>query len=112
MKKEMLKMKKLLIILPLIVISSATLACGFEGTATRTDGSKVDGTGGKVSTSWNSEYAYPRDGYYQLDIGKSACGERVTIYVSGRDMGRYKVPSSGYAVFNFTLKGTTDYPVR
>ncbi len=105
-------MKKLLIILPLVIMSSATLACGFEGSAKRTDGSKVNGTGGKVSTSWNSKHTYPRNGYYKLDIGKAACGEKVTIYVSGMDMGKYRVPNSGYRIFNFTLKGTSNYPVR
>ncbi len=96
----------------LFAASQATLACGLEGSGTRTDGSKIDGTGGKVSTTWNSNYAYPKDGYYQLELGDSACGEKVTVYVSGMDMGRYKIPESGYATFNFMLKGTTDYPVR
>jgi hypothetical protein len=105
-------MRNLLFVLSLLIISPSILACGFEGTATRTDGSKVDGTGGKVSTSWNSKYAYPRNGYYKLNLGSAACGEKVTIYVSGMDMGRYRVPSSGYATFNFTLKGTSDNPVR
>lgn len=90
----------------------AAPAAGLGGSATRTDGSKVDGTGGKVSTSWNGNSAYPKSGYYQLELGDSACGEKVTVYVSGMDMGRYKIPDSGYATFNFTLKGTTDSPVR
>lgn len=96
----------------LFALSQATFACGLEGSATRTDGSKVDGTGGRVSTSWNGNDVYPRNGHYQLDLGNSACGEKVTVYVSGNEMGRYRLPDSGYLRFDYTLKGTSDYPVR
>jgi hypothetical protein len=37
--------------------ASVALACGIEGKATRTDGSKVDGMA-RVSTNWNSNNYY------------------------------------------------------
>ncbi len=93
-----------------IFVSSQVLACGIEGTAKRTDDSKVDGTA-TVSTSWNSKKAFPRDGYYTLDLGSSACGESVDVYVNGYSIGRYKIPKSGNATVNITLKGMSDVPL-
>ena len=86
-------------------------ACGIEGSAMRTDGSKVDGTV-RVSTSWNSSEAFPRNGYYTLELGSSACGESVNVYVNGYDIGRYGIPNNGNARVNVTIKGTSDVPVR
>ncbi len=94
-----------------IFISSQVFACGIEGKAVRTDGSKVDGTA-TVSTSWNSEKAFPRKGYYTLDLGSSACGESVEVYVNGYSIGRHRIPSSGNATVNITLKGSSNVPVR
>jgi hypothetical protein len=51
------------------------------GTAHRRDGSKVDGTM-RVSTSWNSNTAYPRNGEYNLDLGSNP-RQRITVYVDG-----------------------------
>ncbi len=105
-------MKKVLSVLSVFaLIGIQSMACGIEGSATRTDGSKVDGTV-KVSTSWNSNKAYPRGGSYSLDLGSSACGERVTVYVNGYDIGKHSIPSSGFARVNVTMKGTSDSPVR
>ena len=106
-------MKKLIISFGFLslIFASQSMACGIEGSAVRTDGSKVNGTV-RVSNSWNSKEAYPRKGYYQLELGSNACGERVTVYVNGYKIGKYKIPNSGYATVNFTMKGTTDSPVR
>ncbi len=51
------------------------------GSARRKDGSKVDGTM-TVSTSWNSNKAYPRNGQYNLDLGSNP-KQRITVYVDG-----------------------------
>ena len=61
---------------------SVSLACGIEGRATRTDGSKVDGTA-RVSTSWN-----------------------------GNNIGKRSLPNDGNACVDFVLKGGSDMPVR
>ncbi len=50
-----------------------TFACGREGSAKRTDGSKVDAPAG-ISTGWNGKTAYPKNGCYALDLGSAACG--------------------------------------
>ena len=89
----------------------SSFACGIEGKATRTDGSKVDGTA-RVSTSWNGNTAYPRGGYYNLELGNSACGENVEVFVNGKSIGRRSVPRDGNARVDFVLKGTSDMPVR
>ena len=105
-------MRNFLAVLGLVVlIGSQSMACGIEGSANRTDGSKVDGTV-KISSSWNGNKAYPRDGSYRLDLGSSACGERVTVYVNGYSIGKYSIPSSGFARVDVTLKGSSDTPVR
>ena len=51
------------------------------GTARRPDGSKVDGTA-TVSTSWNSNKAYPHGGHYRLELGSNPRCD-VTVYVDG-----------------------------
>ncbi len=105
-------MKRALVVLGFFaLVGTHSVACGIEGSATRTDGSKVDGTV-KISTSWNSNKAYPRGGSYGLDLGSSACGNRVTVYVNGYDIGKYSIPNSGFARVNVTMKGSSDAPVR
>jgi hypothetical protein len=94
-----------------IFSASGALACGIEGKAVRTDGSKVDGTA-RVSTSWNSKEAYPHGGYYNLDLGDSVCGENIEVYVNGNSIGRRKIPNDGNARVDFTLKGSTNMPVN
>jgi len=94
-----------------LIATGPALACGIEGSAVRTDGSKVDGTA-RVSTSRNSKEAYPKNGTYSLEMGSTSCGESADVYVNGYSIGRYKIPTSGFATVNFTLKGTTDAPVR
>lgn len=112
MKKRKMKLAVVLALSAYICFMSAQVfACGIEGTAMRTDGSKVDGTV-TISTSWNGKEAYPKDGHYTLDLGSSVCGESVEVYVNGYSIGRYKIPSSGNATVNVTLKGSTDVPVR
>jgi hypothetical protein len=77
-----------------LTLSSQAFACGFEGTAVRKDGSKVDGTA-RISTSWNGNQAYPRNGRYSLELGNSACGQSMEVYVDGNGIGRYTLPNSG-----------------
>jgi hypothetical protein len=95
----------------LLLPGTDAFACGIEGKATRTDGSKVDGTA-RVSTSWNGNEAYPRGGYYNLDLGGGACGENVKVYVNGNSIGRRSIPRDGNARVDFVLKGSSDTPVR
>jgi hypothetical protein len=108
-------MKKIFL-LPFISVlallpASLALACGIEGKAARTDGSKVDGTA-RVSTSWNSREAYPRDGYYNLELGDGVCGANIEVYVNGNSIGRRSIPGDGNARVDFVLKGASDMPVR
>ena len=100
-----------LLALSLLTASAATLACGIEGSATRTDGSKIDGTA-QVSNSWNSQTTYPRNGRYELDLGSSACGESVEVYANGQSLGRHSIPSSGNTTVNVVLKGSSDFVVQ
>lgn len=51
------------------------------GSAVRRDGSKVDGTM-TISTSWNSNKAFPRGGQYHLDLGGNP-RQRIMVYVDG-----------------------------
>ena len=51
------------------------------GSAVRGDGSKIDGTA-TVSSSWNSNKAYPHGGHYRLDLGGNP-RQAVTLYVDG-----------------------------
>ena len=69
---------------------SSGFACGIKGTAVNSDGSKIDGTA-TVSTTWNSKKAFPRDGKYRLNLGSSACGERITVFLDGREVGCFEV---------------------
>lgn len=93
------------------VLPGTSLACGFQGNASRTDGSQVDGTA-RVSSSWNSQQAYPRGGFYTLDLGDSACGESVELYINGQSLGRHRLPGSGNLNVDFVLKGSSDTLVR
>ena len=51
------------------------------GSASRRDGSKIDGTA-TVSTSWNGNRGYPRNGQYSLDLGSNP-RQKITVYVDG-----------------------------
>jgi hypothetical protein len=95
----------------LLAPAAVSLACGITGQASRTDGSKVDGTV-RVSTSFNGREAFPRGGSYTLELGDSACGERVEVYVNGRSIGMRSIPRSGKARVDVVMKGSTDLPVR
>jgi hypothetical protein len=81
-----IQMKKILISLSLVGLTglSNAYACGVQGTAVNSDGSKIDGSG-TVSTSWNSKKAYPKDGSYYLDLGPEVCGQKITVYLDGND---------------------------
>lgn len=52
-----------------------------HGVAHRRDGSKIDGTA-TVSTSWNGNKAFPRNGQYALDLGSNP-RQKITVYVDG-----------------------------
>ena len=72
------------------LLSGQVLACGIQGTAVNADGSKINGAV-TVSTTWNSKKAFPREGKYRLDLGSRICGERATVFLDGREVGRFKV---------------------
>ena len=74
------------------------LADSLYGTCVRKDGSKVDGTV-KISTDWNDEKAYPKNGQYRLDFGGKV-GKKVTVYVNG----------SKYTTI--TVKGDTELNIK
>jgi hypothetical protein len=82
-------------------MAGQAMACGIEGMVTWSDGSKSDGTS-TISTSWNGTKAFPKDGRYQLDLGSSACGEKITVYVNGNQGKEVRV--TGSTVVNFTLR--------
>ena len=67
---------------------TANAACIY-GSAVNGDGSKIDGSA-KVSTSWNSVKAYPRNGRYELCLGSNP-GQRITVYVDGRSYAKIHV---------------------
>jgi len=94
------------VFIPVIVVGmlvpAAVLACGIQGTAHRS-GSKVDGSV-RVATDWNSNATTPRNGYYTLELGSGACGQRVRVYVDGKVWGDVTLPSSGNATVNVTVK--------
>ena len=83
------------------LLSAQVLACGIKGTAVHPDGSKVNGTS-TVSTTWNSKVAFPRDGKYRLELGPNACGERTTVFLDGREVGRFKV--DGWTTVNLVTR--------
>lgn len=56
----------------------AIAAYGIEGSAHRTDGSKVDGTV-CVSTSKEGE-TRPRDGWNLIEVGRNVYGKTVDVY--------------------------------
>lgn len=78
-------MKKIFVLsLISLFIASAMVyaedACIY-GTVVWSDGSKSDGTS-TISTSWNNERAYPRNGKYRLCLGRNP-EQTITIYVNG-----------------------------
>jgi len=96
-------MKKSVMFASLIALSVASsgYACGVQGTAVNSDGSKIDGSG-TISTSWNGEKAFPRDGTYSLDLGSNVCGEEITVYLDGND--GHTVRVEGWTTVNFVRR--------
>ena len=88
-----------MLVLGLAMVSMAA-ADTLQGTCTRKDGSKVDGTV-TISTSWNSEKAYPKNGKYKLDF-KGKVGKEITVYVNGEKYTTVKV--SGDTQLNIVVK--------
>lgn len=84
-----------------LLFSAQAFACGIQGSAVNSDGSKIDGTG-TVSTSWNSKKSYPKNGSYRLDLGSSVCGETITVYIDG-NQGR-KVRVDGWTTVNIVRR--------
>lgn len=85
-----------------LFIPATASACGIEGKAVRKDGSKVNNTA-TISTSWNSKKAFPKDGWYTLDLGSSACGASLTVYVDGNNSKQITMPSSGNKRVDFVV---------
>ena len=54
-----------------------------SGTAVNSDGSKINGTG-TVSSSWNGNKAYPKNGMFTLDLGSNP-KKSVTVYLDGME---------------------------
>ncbi|MBT8420007.1 MAG: hypothetical protein KJO08_04005 [Gammaproteobacteria bacterium] len=84
-----------------MLLSGQAFACGIQGTAVNSDGSKIDGSG-TISTSWNSKKAYPKNGSYSLDLGSSVCGESITVYLDGNNGRRIRV--DGWSTVNFVRR--------
>ncbi len=84
-----------------LLLTGQAFACGIEGSVVNSDGSKVDGTS-TISTSWNSKKAYPRNGYYSLDLGSSVCGSKVTVYLDGNQGKRVTV--NGWTRVNYVRR--------
>ena len=84
-----------------MVFTVQSFACGIQGTAVNSDGSKIDGSG-TISTSWNSKKAFPRNGSYSLDLGSSVCGESITVYLDGNQGKRVRV--NGWTTVNYVRR--------
>lgn len=54
-----------------------------SGTAVNSDGSKIDGTG-TVTTSWNGNRAYPKNGMFTLDLDSNP-QKAITVYLDGME---------------------------
>jgi hypothetical protein len=87
-------------IIGLMAVSNV-YACGIRGSAVNADGSKIDGSG-TISTSWNSEKTYPRNGTYSLDLGDSICGKTITVYLDGNNGQEVRV--DGWVTVNFSRR--------
>lgn len=96
-------MKKTMMFMSVLgfAVAANTYACGIQGSAVNSDGSKIDGTA-TVSTSWNGKKAYPRDGWYSLDLGSSVCGNSITVYLDGNNGRRVRV--DGWTTVNFVRR--------
>jgi len=86
-----------------LLFSSQAFACGIQGSAKNKDGSKIDGTA-TISTSWNSEKAFPKNGTYSLELGKSICGEKITVYIDGNQGQEVRIGSSGLTNVSFVRR--------
>ena len=91
------------VLLVLCAQAASAWACGIEGMVRWSDGSKSNKST-TVSTSWNSDKAYPSNGRYTLELGSSACGQSMTVYLDGNQGRRVTLPSSGNARVDFTAK--------
>jgi len=101
MESFMKKIKALPTLLLCFSSISTSYACGVQGTAVNSDGSKINGTA-TVSTSWNSEKAFPKNGSYSLDLGASACGKRITVYLDGNN--RKSIRVDGWTTVDFVRR--------
>jgi len=95
----------------LIGAVSSALACGVHGSVTRTDGSTVDDSAA-ISSNWSAARAFPRSGFYSLDLGSRACGQVVSLFVGGEQFARLRLPDRDHARVDVVLRQTSNTPVR
>jgi hypothetical protein len=102
-----------LVLFCLLTLPRLASACGIEGSATwSSDGAPVDGSA-RVTTSYTSYGpAYVKKGSYSLDLGSTACGNRVEVYVNSYLLRTVSIPSQGNARVDFVMKSGSDMPVR
>ena len=77
-------MKKIITISMFLSMFSVSAFAGdacLYGNATWRSGSKIDGSS-RVSTSWNSKKAYPKNGRYRLCLGSNP-NKKITVYLNG-----------------------------
>jgi hypothetical protein len=78
-----------LVLFGVLFACAAARADSIFGSCVYKDGSKAGGEV-SISTSWNSQKAYPANGRYVLDFGGKVDHD-VTIYVNGTTFGRVHV---------------------
>ncbi|MDR2301491.1 MAG: hypothetical protein LBF38_05560 [Deltaproteobacteria bacterium] len=66
----------------------------------------------RVRSSWGNKETWPRDGYYNMDLGSGVCGESVEVFVNGYGICRRSIPRDGNARVDFVLKGASATPAR
>jgi hypothetical protein len=69
-----------------LLTSSVTYADSIYGACYNKSGQKCDYAVHRISTSWNSKKAFPRNGFYEINFGRSV-DHRITVYCDGRSVG-------------------------
>lgn len=89
-------MKMLAVILAMVCsiafLSGKAYADSIYGSCRNKSGEKCTNVH-RISTSWNSKVAYPSDGKYALDFGKTV-NYRITIYCDGNEVGTANISGS------------------
>jgi hypothetical protein len=78
-------------------MSITAYADSIYGNCYNKSGQKCDYGVHRISTSWNSQKAYPRNGVYEIDFGKSV-DYRITVYCDGKRVGTVYV--DGHVRYN------------